>query len=192
MQKNTTLMWVIAAALASAGVHGDEEAGVFGLHTAFAQGAERTEEGYVRTSGDYAIRIDRLVVDSSRLNLSVEDRRTGARTSQIVEVGGELDAMVPHTMDEALSLGSREHLALTLNGVFVEGRVYDLKTGPEARLPHEGVGISGTLPIEVKVKRFGEGAVATPHDVSGASMEMAVEFELPEAFLDGIDWSAFS
>ena len=52
-RKNNKFMFVVAAALAAAGVDeadASEGLGTFGLQAGFSPGAERTDEGYLRTS----------------------------------------------------------------------------------------------------------------------------------------------
>ena len=68
-----------------------------------------------------------------------------------------------------------QEASLVLTNARFEGRVFD-ETG--ARLPSEGLGISGELPLNVKVVRTGE--LERPVDV---------RFEVPRRFFDGIDWS---
>ena len=132
----------------------------------------------LRTSKDYAIRIDRLVLDSDALAFEV-----GEGEAQVGELGEfvELAAEELEEFPSGLVAGGfvpEPGVRLQLQGVFVEGRVFDLRRSA-TRLPAEGLGISGTLPIDVCVKQERD---------EDAELMMAVEFELPQAFLDGIDW----
>lgn len=65
---------------------------------------------------------------------------------------------------------------LVLSNAHFVGRVFD-ETG--VRLPDEGLGISGKVPLNVKVRRTGN--VERPLDVA---------FEVPTQFFAGIDWTA--
>lgn len=180
MQGHNKFMFIVAAALASSGVLDLEtdRDGKFGLQAAFASDAPRTEDGMLRTSKDYAIRIDRLVLDSDALALEV-----GEVEAQAGELGDFVELAAAELEEGPLGLvaGGFEPepgVRLQLQGVFVEGRVFDLRSAGQ-RLPAEGLGISGTLPIDVRVKQERD---------ADAELMMAVEFELPQVFLDGIDW----
>lgn len=186
-KKNNKFMFVVAAALAAAGVEeadASEGLGTFGLQAGFSPGAERTDEGYLRTSEDYAIRIDRVVLDTASVQLALKEegaptRRQELELEEVIELSQRVEG------DEASGVlvedfTAREHMRMSLDGVFVEGRVFDAREG-SSRLPEDGVGISGRLPIEVKVRQ----------DASQGEVAMAVEFRLPQEFFEGIDWEVF-
>lgn len=187
MKRNNKFMYVVAAALAAASAEDAEASeglGTFGLQAGFSPGAERTDEGYLRTAQDYAIRIDRVVLDTDSVELSLRDeesptRRHDLRLERVLELSqrGEHEAPSGVLVED---FTAHDHMRMALNGVFVEGRVFDAREG-SARLPEGGVGISGRLPIEVQVRK----------DASDGEVAMAVEFRLPQEFFEGIDWEVF-
>ena len=63
---------------------------------------------------------------------------------------------------------------LVINQVRFEGRVFDSTAG---RLPKDGIGIAGNVPLNVLVQR-------------GTAKDLEVKFTLPTHYFDGIDWSA--
>ncbi len=180
-------MYVVAAALAAASVEdadASEGLGTFGLHAGFSPGVDRTEEGYLKTSQEYAIRIDRVVLDTDSVELSLRDEESSARRHDLrLERVLELSQRTEREASSGVlveDFTAQEHMRMSLNGVYVEGRVFDVREG-SSRLPEDGVGISGRVPIEVQVRK----------DASDGELAMAVEFCLPQEFFEGIDWEAF-
>lgn len=190
--KKKQLMFIIAAAMAAGGVSGLEERAEQGegdgeveILARFGEDAPMTDDGLLRTTKDYAIQIDRLSLNPEVLELSM---REGAEVPRgVIELG----EVIEHVGEERALFGEIEDLSaleLTLNGVQVEGRVFDLE-GEASRLPDEGVRISGTLPVDVTVRREKRLDLWRP---GRTETVMAVDFELPVEYFDEIDWELLS
>ena len=77
-------------------------------------------------------------------------------------------------VDISVRLRTVDKAELVLNQVHFQGRVFDPGMG---RLPDDGIGISGNVPLNVVVRQ-------------GTQSELDVQFTLPTHYFDGIDWSA--
>ncbi len=177
--KNKQMIWCIVAAISAGGVmepsalakqaarRGERAGGCDELDVPvnFAADARVTREGYLHTTDDYAVRIDQITMNPCRLEVSQ-------------------DAPVTEASCGDVSIEGRVH-SLSLQGVSLKGRVFDLREGQE-RLPGEGVVIEGELPVQVLMTRGRRQSMTQPW----RSEEIVqVAYEIPTAFFDQIDWS---
>ena len=171
---NNKMFWIVAAALATACVTEAEEAaahqpaadgGEVPCHEErpradFAPSTARTHDGMLRTGQGYGLRIDRLTLDADTARL----QGAGVRDADLRALYGK---------------------RLRLDGVKIEGRVFDLE-GQAGRLPHDGLGIRGDIPLDVIVRQEIEPG-SGHRDNQRATL--AFDFEVPDQFLDGIDFA---
>jgi hypothetical protein len=159
-------LFVIAALLASSSAIDlddltDEDR--VGIKAEFGTEARQTDNGELVTLDDYRVAIERVSIKSDAIDIRVRDE---ARLDDL------LDALTAPTLDVAENTWSPGNAELVLNNVHFEGRVYD----DHGRLPGEGLGISGEMPINVVVKRDLE------------SKGLVVAFQVPTHYFDGIDY----
>lgn len=206
MQEMTTmknqkqkLLFVIAAALAAGGaiedvtMPGSQPDDEVEIPAGFPDGSRMTDEGYLRTTKNYGVRIDRLSLDPQLVDLSMREDEDEQTQRQLMELGeivtaadASEEAASPEDGVHAPVWGDVEdtsHVELTLNGVRVEGRVFDLEAN--TRLPTDGVRISGTLPVDVTVRREKRLDLWDP---GRSETVIAVDFEVPPEFFDEVDW----
>lgn len=177
---NRQMMWCIAAALAAGGIlepsavaknsakKGLEFAGCEELEVPvqFSAEANVTHEGYLRTTSNYAVRIDQVTMNPCKLAVSKEPDATISSSMEVMSVEGLEQSM-------------------RIEGVSLKGRVFDLSESG-SRLPGEGVFIEGQLPVEVLMKKARRVSVTQPWK---SEEVMWVEYELPTHFFDDVDWS---
>jgi len=186
------LLFIIAAAIAAGGVSPLEEGrqltdGDVEIPASFPSTARVMEDGVLLTSHDYGVKIDRLSLDPQLLELSARRDVIDQPSGQVIELGEVVEAAVGGDQVSVRPLygeiESPEELALTLAGVQVEGRVFDM--GGKMRLPDEGVKITGTLPVDVTVRKEKRLDLWRPGQTETV---IAVDFELPPEFFDDVDW----
>ena len=134
-----------------------------GIHADFAHDANRTMEGHLMTSDEFRIEIESVAINSDQIGVRATDEDAFSRLmDEIVapELVGRYDYADATT-------------ELQLSDVRFIGRVYDESNA--GRLPSEGLGIAGDMPIAMIVDR----------DVEG---DFDVSFELPTHYFDGITW----
>lgn len=190
--KSKQLIFVIAAALAAGGSWGDADHGAtitraddgsVEIPASFGGGVVRTDEGYLRTAKNYGVRIDRLSLDPEVLDLAVKERGGDTWEMELGEVISRTSEVSGRTLYGGVE--DPEQVGLILKGVQLEGRVFDLEHGSE-RLPDDGVQISGTLAIDVNVRKARRIDLREP----GQMREfMEVDFEVPSEHFDRIDWA---
>ncbi len=159
-------LFVIAALLASSSAIdlddlADEDR--VGIKAEFGTEARQTDDGELVTLNDYRVAIERVSIKSDSIDIRVRDE---ARLDEL------LDALTAPTLDLVDNTWSSDAAELVLNNVHFEGRVYD----DNGRLPGDGLGISGEMPINVVVKRGGE------------KQGLDVAFQVPTHYFDGIDY----
>lgn len=131
-------------------------------------GFERTHSSELVTANNYRILIDRVNLESDEVDIRPRHE-------------GDLDRVLAHLDGPTIDVGEGNNALetdvaeLVLTNARFEGRVFD--TAGE-RLPAEGLGISGHVPLNVRLARTGD--VERPVEVS---------FEVPSRFFDGIEWS---
>ncbi len=155
---------VLAAVLASAsGLNMDEKSGEISLKAAFPTHANITTEGHLLTSQSFRVEIEKVGISSDSVDLRPRNETDLERL--IDQIDGRVPdvSVMPHTTE------------LVMNDVLVTGRIFDETS--LGRLPAEGLGISGKIPINLLVRR---GNAANPLDV---------DFVIPTHFFDGVDWS---
>ena len=174
-------MLIVAAALAATGdytaeMSPDRGGGVMELPARFEAGASLTETGRLKTRNDYQVRLDRVEIDPDQLAMVV-GKRAAATCVQ-----GELGELMEAGAGELVCQGGAEgDVSITLTGAQLQGRVFDAR----GRLPQEGVKISGTLPVEVRIRAEKRLDLWNP----GASETvMAVDFEIPTDYFEQVDW----
>jgi hypothetical protein len=128
---------------------------------------EQEESNEIVTADAYRIQIDRVAIPAGELD---------GRPRNQDDLDRILSQLERPTIDitPGYELEPQE-ASLVLTNARFEGRVFD-ESGE--RLPDAGLGISGELPLNVRVVRTGE--VDRPLDV---------RFELSRRFFDGVDWS---
>ena len=172
---NKHMIWCITAALAAGGVLTPEAFAHPGASSDgmceelevpihFAPEAHVTSEGYVRTAGNYAVRIDRVMMNPCELSVSA------ARAEETREAV---------SVEEAAT-------RMRLIGVTVTGRVFDLSAG-SSRLPGEGVVIESQMPVDVSLKRARRVDTRQPWR---SEEVVSVDYALATELFDEVDWSA--
>lgn len=131
-------------------------------------GANGSDTREIVTQDRFRIAIDRVAIQSDEIDVRPRDE-------------GDLDRILAQlerpTVDITPGFEPEPDLAeLVLTNARFEGRVFD-ETG--TRLPAEGLGISGHVPLNVRV-----------HRTDDAKRPVDVRFEVPTGFFDGIDWAA--
>lgn len=128
---------------------------------------EHADTNEIVTADAYRIHIDRVALSSGEMDVRPRDRE-------------DLDRILAQLERPTIDITpgferEPEETELVLTNARFEGRVFD-ETG--ARLPAEGLGISGEVPLNVRVVRTGDN-----------TRPLDVRFEVPSKFFDGIDWS---
>ena len=188
------LLFIIAAALAAGGVspvEGNRQVsdGDVEIPASFPATARVMEDGVLLTSRDYGVKIDRLSPDPQLLELSSRRNVIDQTAARVIELGEVVEAAIGEDGVERPvqrlygEVEGPEELSLTLAGVQVEGRVFDM--GGKMRLPDEGVKITGTLPVDVTVRKEKRLDLWRPGQTETV---IAVDFELPPEFFDEVDW----
>ena len=156
---------VLAAVLASAsGLDMDEKSGEISLKAGFPSHANITTEGHLLTSQAFRIEIEKVGISSDSVDLRPRNDTDLERLIDQIDGRSPDVSIVPHQTE------------LVMKDVLVTGRIFDETS--LGRLPAEGLGISGKIPIDVVVRR---GNATNPLDVN---------FVIPTHFIDGVDWSA--
>lgn len=165
LTSNKRLLMIAALLATSTAVEFDAEAeeGV-----RIRAGFERTQSPELLTANNYRILIDRVNLESDEVDIRPRHE-------------GDLDRVLAHldgpTIDVGPTNGLQPEMAeLVLTNARFEGRVFDAAGN---RLPAEGLGISGHVPLNVRLERTGD--EANP---------VEIRFEVPTRFFDGIEWSA--
>ena len=127
----------------------------------------RTQSPELITANNYRILIDRVNLESDEVDIRPRHE-------------GDLDRVLAHLDGPTIDVGQGGSLEpevaeLVLTNARFEGRVFD--TAGE-RLPAEGLGISGHVPLNVRLARTGDDR-----------RPVEVQFEVPARFFDGIEWS---
>jgi len=133
-----------------------------------ARGASPIDERRIVTDDAFRIEIDQVSIPSDELDVRPRDEDGLDRI---------LAQLERPTIDVTHGFEAEpEETELVLSNAHFSGRVFD-ETG--ARLPADGLGISGKVPLNVKVRRTGD-----------RERPLDVAFEVPTQFFAGIDWSA--
>lgn len=128
---------------------------------------ERAGSAELVTADAYRIQIDRVAIPTGEVDM---------RPRHHDDLDRILAQLERPTIDITPGLTPEpQETELVVTNAHFEGRVYDVNGN---RLPQEGLGISGEVPLNVKVVRTGDHL--RPLDV---------RFEVPTRFFDGIDWS---
>lgn len=134
-----------------------------------AIGAQAIDAQNILTDDAYRVEIERVAIDSDELD--VRPRNEDDLDRILAQLERPTIDLTPGLNDEP------DETQLVVGNAHFTGRVFD-ETGSE-RLPIEGLGISGKVPLNVTVRKTGD--VRQPLDVA---------FEVPSQFFAGIDWSA--
>lgn len=163
---NNKRLFLMAALLASSSaIDLDDASGDEGIHIRPVFERQATSE--MVTDDSYRIQIDRVAIKSDQIDV---------RPRNADDLDRILAQLERPTIDVTPGLTPEpDEAELVLTNARFEGRVFD-ETG--ARLPAEGLGISGQIPLNVRVHRTGH-----------AKHPVDVQFEVPSRFFDGIDWS---
>ena len=164
LSSNKRLLMIAALLATSTAVEfdADAEEGV-----RIRAGFERTQSPELITANNYRILIDRVNLESDEVDIRPRHE-------------GDLDRVLAHLDGPTIDVGQGGSLEpevaeLVLTNARFEGRVFD--TAGE-RLPAEGLGISGHVPLNVRLARTGDDR-----------RPVEVQFEVPARFFDGIEWS---
>lgn len=165
ISQNKKLLVLAAVLASSSALDLDDSNGEISLKAAFPDQANITDDGHLLTSHAFRVEIDHVHINSESIDVRARneadlDRLIRQMDGRTVDVTGDV---IPAQTD------------LVMNDVLVSGRIYD--DTELGRLPAEGLGISGRIPIDIQVRR---GTSTTPLDVN---------FIIPTHFFDGIDWS---
>lgn len=166
--QNKKLLVLAAVLASSSAIDLDDNSGEISLKAAFPRTANVTQEGHLLTRDAFRVEIDRVSIESDSIDMRARNeqdldlliRQMDGRT---IDVSPNVVGVIPNETE------------LVMNEVLVKGRIYD--DAQSGRLPAEGLGIAGKIPIDVVVRR---GDQARPLDVN---------FVIPTHFFDGIDWS---
>lgn len=165
MQTNKRLFMMAALLATSSAVEIDTTVSDHELNIR-ADFEERTSNELV-TADSYRIQIDRVAIPNGDVDVRPRDHDNLDRI---------LAQLERPTIDITPGIGQEpDEAELVLTNARFEGRVFD-ETG--ARLPAEGLGISGNVPLNVRVVRTGR-----------QDRPVDVRFEVPTRFFDGVDWS---
>lgn len=120
------------------------------------------------TGEDYRVQIDRVALPSGEIDLRPRheddlDRILAQLERPTIDItpGFEIEP---------------DETELVLENARFEGRVFDVTGG---RLPVEGIGIHGEVPLNLRLVRTGD-----------ARRPLDVRFEVPVRFFDGVDWGS--
>lgn len=160
--QNKKLLVLAAVLASSSGLNMDDKSGEISLKAAFPTHANITSEGHLLTSQSFRVEIENVGISSDSVDLRPRNDTDLERL--IDQMDGAADvSIMPHSTE------------LVMKDVLVKGRIFDETS--LGRLPEEGLGISGKIPIDVVVRR---GNSSNPLDVN---------FVIPTHFFDGVDWS---
>lgn len=128
---------------------------------------EQQPAGDLVTTNSYRIQIDRIAIPSG--DVDVRPRHQDDLDRILAQLERPTIDITPGYEVEP------EETSLVLTNARFEGRVFDNTN--DARLPAEGLGISGEVPLNVRVVRTGD-----------ATRPLDVRFEVPTRYFDGVDW----
>lgn len=164
MVSNKRLLMMAALLATSSAVELDAtERDVFKIKADF----ESLGSNELLTDDDYRIQIDRIALPSG--DLEVRPRSEDDLDRILAQLERPTIDITPGLTAEP------EETELVLANARFEGRVFD-QSGD--RLPADGLGIAGELPLNVRVVRTGD-----------ALRPLDVQFEVPTRFFDGVDWA---
>ena len=164
MHTNKRLLMMAALLASSSAVEIDAtEQDMLKIHADF----EALGSNELVTDEDYRIQIDRIALPSG-------DMQVRPRSQD--DLDRILAQLERPTIDITPGLTSEpESTELTLVNARFEGRVFDASG---ERLPVDGLGIAGEVPLNVRVVRTGE-----------SNRPVDVQFEVPTRFFNGVDWA---
>lgn len=119
------------------------------------------------TDDDYVIQIDRIALPSG--DMEVRPRSEDDLDRILAQLERPTIDITPGLTAEP------DETELVLANARFEGRVFD-QSGK--RLPVEGLGIAGEVPLNMRVVKTGE-----------LSRPLDVQFEVPTRFFSGVDWA---
>ena len=165
LSNNKRLFLMAALIASSSAVDLDDTVGDDGIN--IRPVFERQTGSEMVTADAYRVQIDRVAIESDQIDVRPRD------ADDLDRILAQLERP---TIDVTPGFEQEpEETELVLTNARFEGRVFD-ETG--ARLPAEGLGISGQVPLNVRVQRTGD-----------ARRPVDVQFEVPSRFFDGIDWA---
>lgn len=151
--------------------------------------AERAE--IITTASEYGVRIDRVTFhgDDAEITLDTNGRFSDLElrlSDQFVRENPGDIGDIAYWLDDQLGDGDRLHRKL--DQWTFEGKLFDVSQRESARVPEEGLGISGTLPLEVGVSRMGDVAeAAKPRDLTAQSEGLVIDLSVPDDLFE-VDW----
>jgi len=144
--------------------------------------------GHCHTTDGRLVPYEEITGASTGASEQTWQRIPWQQTSVEVPVGGR--ATVPLGLcpeDCALPEGSLTRVQVALDGVALEGQVFDARTGESRRLPEEGVPFRGTVTGSVQVRTVLSEAVGPGHPLR---VPLAVTLSIPESLLDRVDFAS--
>ena len=164
MESNKRLLMMAALLASSSAVEIDDvSSGELNIRAVF----DKPSSSELVTNDAYRIEIEKVKIGSGELDVRPRQE-------------GDLDEILTHLQHPTVDVtpgtayGPTETELVLTNARF-QGRVFD---DSGSRLPDEGLGISGDIPLNVRVVRTGD-----------KERPVDVKFEVPTRFFDGIDWS---
>ncbi|MGM0554880.1 MAG: hypothetical protein ACQEVA_00690 [Myxococcota bacterium] len=163
MQPQVQFLYLIVSALSASFSPAQADAGPYPALEAADLDEPRFVEGVIEdadlitTSNDFGIRIDRVTFhgDDAEISLATNGRFSDLElrlSNQFVRDNPGEIGDVAQWLDTQLADGDR--LYRTLDQWTFEGKLFDVSPAELARVPEDGLGISGTLPLEVGIARM--------------------------------------
>ena len=147
----------------------------------------------ITTSTDFGVRIDRVTFhgDDTEITLATNGRFSDLElrlSDDFVRTNPGEIGDVAHWLDSQLSDGDRLHRAL--DQWTFEGKLFDVSENDTKRVPDDGLGISGSLPLEVGVARMDDAidpAHQPPTQLVGGDAGLVIDLTLPDDTFE-VDW----
>lgn len=199
MQPQVQFLYLIVSALSASFSPAQADAGP---HPALGP-SERDEPRFVEdiaedteiitTSTDFGVRIDRVTFhgDDTEITLATNGRFSDLElrlSDDFVRTNPGEIGEVANWLDSQLADGDRLHR--TLDQWTFEGKLFDVSGSEHKRVPDGGLGISGTLPLEVGVARMEDAVDPTdqpPTQLVGGDTGLVIDLTLPDDTFE-VDW----
>ncbi len=199
MQPQVQFLYLIVSALSASFTPAQAETGPHpALGAADYDEAHFVEEAVqeadlIETSSEFGIRIDRVTFhgDDAEITLATNGRFSDLElrlsNTFVRENPGEI-GQVAQWLGAQLADGGRLHR--TLDQWTFEGKLFDVSQSDGTRVPADGLGISGTLPLEVGVARM-EDALDDAHESPRQLVEhregLIIDLSVPDDLFE-VDW----
>jgi hypothetical protein len=147
----------------------------------------------ITTSTDFGIRVDRVTFhgEDTEITLSTNGRFSDLElrlSDEFVRNDAGDIGEVASWLDGQLADGERLHR--TLDQWTFEGKLFDVRDADARRVPADGIGISGSLPLEVGVARMGDAldpAEQAPSQLVEHDEGLVIDLSVPDGLFE-VDW----